>query len=337
MAPCRCKGSSRLVHEACLMEWYRCSVTRAQLSNTRTRVVKDHGKASIVNGSGCALSGLWDSLCHSPVAFPICAPFRMNSLPRMQCKIGPRMSFFKSWRAWTWYSFFFTCIEMHTHRERKRLLNDMYLGTQSLSILTPYLASLGGSLAIYIVSTTYGAWALVTMLGSEEGERLLGDTTWGWRTWCVSCLCLWIPLFVFTLCLSCEAACHRSGLPFIPLTLILSRLDPSGSALTLVPLILLSSSSSQLRIRLEFPPSPSLAFVLFPWVRIVYLRSWETVRRWDDAQLMRTVKDKRPASGNHGPPRRGQRRRDGLRLIVGALAFPGTFLFFSFDLVFVCL
>lgn len=130
---------------------------------------------------------------------------------------------------------------------------------------------------------------------------------------------------------------HRSGLPFIPLTLILSRLDTSGSALTLLPLILLSSSSSspqnqQLRIRLEFPPSPSLAFVLFPWIRIVYSRSWETMRRWDDALLIRgEVKDKRreeeTARGNQNQrtvhPRRGQRRRDGLRLIVGALAFPG--------------
>jgi hypothetical protein len=121
----------------------------------------------------------------------------------------------------------------------------------------------------------------------------------------------------------------RSGLPFIPLTLILSRLETSGSALTLLPLILLSSSSpSQHRIRLEFPPSPALAFVLFPWVRVLYLRSWETVKRWDESMLMRSdktaKKSRDAAAGNHGRtvhPRR--RRRDGLRLVVGALTFPG--------------
>ena len=50
----------------------------------------------------------------------------------------------------------------------------------------PYLATMTASFALYVVSTTYGAWALVTFIGAEEGERLLADGEWGWKTWYIS-------------------------------------------------------------------------------------------------------------------------------------------------------
>ncbi|KAI8853037.1 hypothetical protein BC829DRAFT_414159 [Chytridium lagenaria] len=80
------------------------------------------------------------------------------------------------------------------------------------------------------------SYALVTMCGIEEGERILSEN-WGWRTWV--------------------------GLPLIPIGLISSRLRRAGSLLPLMPFVILGGD----QIRLTLPPSPAMTICLLPWAR----------------------------------------------------------------------
>lgn len=86
-----------------------------------------------------------------------------------------------------------------------RLVNSMIVIFQSIRIMVPYIALTGASMAFYVVATTFGgtiffdirkcqeavcshtfkpiAYAVMTICGADEGERILSEHNWGWRTW----------------------------------------------------------------------------------------------------------------------------------------------------------
>ncbi|KAJ1961043.1 hypothetical protein IWQ62_004007 [Dispira parvispora] len=92
-----------------------------------------------------------------------------------------------------------------------------------------------------ICMTTYGAFAVLTVCGAREGERLLGSPSpWSWRIWL--------------------------GLPLIPVLLVGSRLSILDSALPLLPLFFGRRDDLVLTV----PPNPSTTLMLLPWVRVAY-------------------------------------------------------------------
>ncbi|KAI9298950.1 hypothetical protein K502DRAFT_339041 [Neoconidiobolus thromboides FSU 785] len=117
-----------------------------------------------------------------------------------------------------------------------------------LQSTVPYITLVGLTGSILVTSTTYGAYAVLTICGSEEGERLLGSPNpWGWRVWL--------------------------GLPLIPWILIGSRSNYLDSLMPLLPILVLGNE----QIQFNFPPSPSLVLSVLPWIRIIYNTSWEYI------------------------------------------------------------
>ncbi|KAF9583825.1 hypothetical protein BGW38_008398 [Lunasporangiospora selenospora] len=109
----------------------------------------------------------------------------------------------------------------------------------------PYLTFLGLTCSVFITSTTYGAYAVLTVCGTEEGERLLGSPNpWGWRVW--------------------------TGLPLIPVILIFSRTRLIDSFMPLIPLLIVGND----QLIISFPPTPALTLSLIPWARIAYNSVW---------------------------------------------------------------
>ncbi|KAL1924159.1 uncharacterized protein VTP21DRAFT_7194 [Calcarisporiella thermophila] len=102
----------------------------------------------------------------------------------------------------------------------------------------PYLMVVGLTCSVVITGTTYGAYAVLTVCGAEEGEALLaGD--WSWRTWI--------------------------GLPLIPVLLVASRTPHMDVFMPLVPLLVLGRDHA-----LTWPPTPALTMSLLPWARLFY-------------------------------------------------------------------
>ncbi|KAI9005501.1 hypothetical protein CLU79DRAFT_713067 [Phycomyces nitens] len=109
----------------------------------------------------------------------------------------------------------------------------------------PYLAVLGLGCSMLVVSTTYGAHTVLTLMGEKEGGNLMGHpSTWSWRTWV--------------------------GLPMIPVSLVASRSRWADAILPAAATLLLRATGSTSRTRLRWPPSPAVMLGLLPWVRLVY-------------------------------------------------------------------
>ncbi|OAD75773.1 hypothetical protein PHYBLDRAFT_75850 [Phycomyces blakesleeanus NRRL 1555(-)] len=109
----------------------------------------------------------------------------------------------------------------------------------------PYLAVLGLGCSMLVVSTTYGAHTVLTLMGEKEGGNLMGHpSTWSWRTWV--------------------------GLPMIPVSLVASRSRWADAILPAAATLLLRATGSSSRTRLRWPPSPAVMLGLLPWVRLVY-------------------------------------------------------------------
>ncbi|KAG0047654.1 hypothetical protein BGZ83_007320 [Gryganskiella cystojenkinii] len=125
----------------------------------------------------------------------------------------------------------------------------------------PYLTFLGLTCSVLITSTTYGAYAVLTVCGTEEGEKLLGSPNpWGWRVW--------------------------TGLPMIPVILICSRTKIIDSFMPLVPLLIVGNE----QLQVTFPPSPALTLSVMPWIRMAYNSLWAEMvvrleQRWRHQQI----------------------------------------------------
>ncbi|KAI9593915.1 hypothetical protein BDF19DRAFT_446325 [Syncephalis fuscata] len=79
----------------------------------------------------------------------------------------------------------------------------------------PFICGIGLGCCLLVTCTTFGAYAVLTLCGTEYGERLLGGPNpWGWRVWI--------------------------GLPMIPIGLILSRTNYLDAVLPVIPLSIIN-------------------------------------------------------------------------------------------------
>ncbi|KAF9932465.1 hypothetical protein FBU30_008168 [Linnemannia zychae] len=105
------------------------------------------------------------------------------------------------------------------------------------------------------------AYAVLTVCGTVEGEKLLGSPNpWSWRVW--------------------------TGLPLIPVILIFSRTKAIDSFMPLIPLLIVGNE----QLQVTFPPSPALTLSVMPWVRMVYNSLWADMvsrleTRWRRQQI----------------------------------------------------
>ncbi|KAF8554282.1 hypothetical protein OG21DRAFT_1412900 [Imleria badia] len=203
------------------------------------------------------------------------------------------------------------------------LLRCLDMGNKGLSMigrvvsvgsLTVVVVSLGTGL--YILSTTYGAYAVREFLGTEMFDILLTDdpSNWPWHS------------FI--------------NLPLIPLALIFSRLPFKSNVSPLIPLLLAWPTSSPVAgdalnriagslspvgqsgkdlfpLLPHWPPPPFvLGLFVFPIVREGYKRLF--------TQFSKRVLDVKAGAGEHGQGQRGE--RDMHRVLMGAVADDEPFL-----------
>lgn len=103
----------------------------------------------------------------------------------------------------------------------------------------PYLMVVGLGCSIIVAASTYGVYAVLTLFGAKEGEKMLGSTSeWTWRTFL--------------------------GLPSIPVALVASRLRLADGVLPLAAVILLRANAP---VSVSWPPSPALIIGSLPWIR----------------------------------------------------------------------
>jgi rubredoxin len=109
-------------------------------------------------------------------------------------------------------------------------------------IAAPYITVLGLTCSVLISSTTYGAYAILTLFGPSHGERLLGRPgLWTWKTWI--------------------------GLPMIPVVLIASRSRWADGILPFVAVLMVRASGGPQQMRITWPPSPAVTVGFLPWFR----------------------------------------------------------------------
>ncbi|KAF9397979.1 hypothetical protein BGX21_008303 [Mortierella sp. AD011] len=154
------------------------------------------------------------------------------------------------------------CNTVYRLAEPNSMLLNIYSSFDSLVHAgIPYLTFLGLTCSVLITSTTYGAYAVLTVCGTEEGEKLLGSPNpWGWRVW--------------------------TGLPLIPVILIFSRTKIIDAFMPLIPLLIVGND----QLQVTFPPSPALTLSVMPWVRMAYNSLWAEMvtrleTRWRQQQI----------------------------------------------------
>jgi hypothetical protein len=164
----------------------------------------------------------------------------------------------------------------------------------------PIISTIGLVGSVLVASTTFGAYAVMTMCGVERGERILGSPyPWGWRIWV--------------------------GLPIIPFLLVLSRTKHVDALLPLIPLAILDTRNMH---RMQWPLSVQQSLILLPWIRMLYnaghrslfgklqkewkheLEPYKQVQR-EDGQVEEEEEDDRLLT-----------RKDLVRSVVGALLLP---------------
>ncbi|KXN65070.1 hypothetical protein CONCODRAFT_13473 [Conidiobolus coronatus NRRL 28638] len=126
--------------------------------------------------------------------------------------------------------------------EPNSLIVDLFSKVDNFLLsAVPYFSIFGLTCSILITSTTYGAYAVLTICGVEQGEQILGSPDpWGWRVWI--------------------------GLPLIPFILISSRTTYLDHLMPLLPALFIKND----QLEFSFPPSPALTVSLLPWIRLVY-------------------------------------------------------------------
>ncbi|KAI8058084.1 hypothetical protein BDF22DRAFT_663664 [Syncephalis plumigaleata] len=121
----------------------------------------------------------------------------------------------------------------------------------------PYICGIGLGCCLLVTCTTFGTYAVLTLCGTEYGERLLGGPNpWGWRVWV--------------------------GLPMIPIALIFSRTTYLDAVLPILPLSIMGGP----QYLSVWPPTPAVTTVLLPWIRMAYNGVYQWIfgsmeRQWD--------------------------------------------------------
>ncbi|CAG8465767.1 12009_t:CDS:2 [Ambispora gerdemannii] len=160
----------------------------------------------------------------------------------------------------------------------------------------PYIGIFGASFCVAMGTVDYGAFALLSMVGVEEGERLLQEP-WSWRMF--------------------------FSLPLIPILLIFSRTRIADPLMPLAPLLFIRSDS----LTLTMPPHPTVTLSILPWIRMMYNGLYTRLFGRIEASWRREIEPYVPEEGD-GANDRGQdvfdrlERRNFGRTIVGALTMP---------------
>ncbi|KAG2172553.1 hypothetical protein INT44_002568 [Umbelopsis vinacea] len=151
----------------------------------------------------------------------------------------------------------------------------------AVHIAAPYITVLGLTCSVLISSTTYGAYAVLTLFGPKQGERLLGQPgIWTWKTWV--------------------------GLPMIPVVLIASRSRWADGILPFVAVLMVRASGGPQQMRIGWPPSPAVTVGFLPWFRLLYNNIFSIARQYLSRKLVRSRDGSRARTLEqiHGRPRR---------------------------------
>ncbi|CAO3625329.1 unnamed protein product [Cunninghamella echinulata] len=162
----------------------------------------------------------------------------------------------------------------------------------------PYISALGFGLSLLVVSTTYGAFSVLLLFGTKEGERVLGSpSNWSWRAW------VGLPCIPLTL-LSSRSRWADSTLPFAAFlflrastTSVTTNNNSSffSFSLSSSPLSLLTNQTSFSLPQMQFswPPSPLATLGLLPWVRLFYNNIYNVAQYCISRQLSLKIIDRR--------------------------------------------
>ncbi|KAH9893983.1 hypothetical protein C8Q73DRAFT_759979 [Cubamyces lactineus] len=137
---------------------------------------------------------------------------------------------------------------------------------------------------IYVVSTTYGLFAVKEFLGEEVYNTFLTDdpSKWPWHAF------IHLPIIPVSLILSRTRLFDAS--PILPLLVVWAGSPPVDASLA-------SSATFHTSFRnflglsqhgptpgfmpaLNWPPTPLMALILFPMIRTFYRRAFDTLTRW---------------------------------------------------------
>ncbi|KAI8622534.1 hypothetical protein BC830DRAFT_1088700 [Chytriomyces sp. MP71] len=142
------------------------------------------------------------------------------------------------------------CLHVYAIDEEVDLVAAFVAGCdRAVRLMLPYATFTALSATLYIMSTAYGAYAIVATCGPELADAILNDDgVWASRTWI--------------------------GLPMIPFALVASRLDIADNVLPVLPFLILSNNHP---IEVAFPPSPTVTLCMLPWARAVYKETWRLI------------------------------------------------------------
>ncbi|TFK88800.1 hypothetical protein K466DRAFT_488183, partial [Polyporus arcularius HHB13444] len=174
---------------------------------------------------------------------------------------------------------------------------------------------------IYVVATSYGAFAVKEFLGEEMYNLLLTDepSNWPWHAF------IHLPIIPFSLILSRTRL--FDSFPLVPLFLTWSSSPPvrTSSSSVASPSSRWRSTtsawpqgtSSPFTSPIAWPPTPFMAMVFLPFIRIAYRRLFNTLTKY----VMGTLPES--ANGAAGPIRRvvlalGEEGPGPLRVHIGA-------------------
>ncbi|KAL1915106.1 uncharacterized protein VTP21DRAFT_7587 [Calcarisporiella thermophila] len=123
------------------------------------------------------------------------------------------------------------------------------MAKQAVTTSFPYFAVAGLAFSLLVSCTTYGAYTVLTMFGSDEGGRLL-SIPWTWRMWI--------------------------GLPFVPVGLVVCRTQFAHFVALTVPILVLDEVlwCWSPALTLAFLPTLSMAYNAFS---LFLLRSVDTL------------------------------------------------------------
>lgn len=107
----------------------------------------------------------------------------------------------------------------------------------------PYITVLGLGCSLLITCTTYGAFSVLTLFGTRDGERLIGNPNqWTFKTWI--------------------------GLPLIPVIVVSTKTRWGDAILPVAAMSVLRATGTTLQnIRFTWPISPALTIGILPWIR----------------------------------------------------------------------
>ncbi|CAG8688468.1 312_t:CDS:2, partial [Acaulospora morrowiae] len=190
----------------------------------------------------------------------------------------------------------------HLAERTSLLLRAFSIVDSAIQSSIPYFTIFGVTFAVAVTNIHYGAYAVITMIGVEDGERLL-EEPWSWR------ICFTLPL--------------------VPILLIFSRARIADPVMPLIPMLFIRYD----QLRVTMPPSPSLTISLLPWARIAYNYSYNRLFGRLEATWRRQLEPYNTANDENGENVNERRREnqdvlDRLdrsnagRKIVGVLCLP---------------